>query len=292
MSTLILDNIEVTSLLAELESNPIWKEDSFYKTHEVEIFKDIDCITLRYANEGSQENKDSQVYKQFPSIKSAVFEIMTLVQGERLGGVMVNKIPPNGVIPLHTDGLPSEMYYHRFHLVLSTNDGVITTVGDSVLDMKVGQLWWFDNSVPHTIVNTGDTDRIHLVVDIRIPNNIVEESEESDLSGLAGGYKSWEHYLADQVFIKQMPLPNKGDTVHGHSHEYAHISLLATGSVRVFQNGKFISDYKAPYGIFIPANETHEFISLADNTLLYCIHNTHDSDYTDIEDVLIKEKHK
>lgn len=56
--------------------------------------------------------------------------------------------------------------------------------------------------------------------------------------------------------------------------ERKHMSMLALGSVRVWQDGVYSGDYTAPAGIKIPANVKHTFMSLEPNTIIYCIHNT------------------
>lgn len=285
MSNIIFKDLDVSALLGELSSNSkYWKEDTFYKTIADVTFRDIDCITLRYANEGSNENKDSLIYKEFPLIQSAVFDILGLLHGERLGGVMINRLSPGSTIPLHSDGLASNAYYHRFHLVLQTNDGVTTLIDNELYKMGVGEVWWFDHTKEHTITNNGDTDRIHLIVDIRLPLAEVQETPDTDTSGLCIG---WEHYLADQVYIKQMALPLKGMLIKGHSHTYDHISLLSTGSVAMFSGGEYLATYIAPTGILVPANKEHEFLALSDTTVLYCIHNTHDSTFDLLEETLV-----
>lgn len=82
-----------------------------------------------------------------------------------------------------------------------------------------------------------------------------------------------EDTTADGVFIKQMAIPVAGTLVPQHSHTYDHTSLLAAGSVRVFKEGSHIGDFRAPKPIVIPAHTKHSFLSLEDNTVIYCIHN-------------------
>jgi hypothetical protein len=48
--------------------------------------------------------------------------------------------------------------------------------------------------------------------------------------------------------------------------------MLAVGSVRVWCDGEFKGDYKAPTAIFIKENSEHKFLSLEPNTVIYCIH--------------------
>ncbi len=83
-----------------------------------------------------------------------------------------------------------------------------------------------------------------------------------------------EWCMADNVFIKQMAMVHANTVVPQHSHTYDHTSLLATGSARVWKNGVFWQDIKAPMPIFIKAGIKHTFMSLEPNTVIYCIHNS------------------
>jgi mannose-6-phosphate isomerase-like protein (cupin superfamily) len=85
-----------------------------------------------------------------------------------------------------------------------------------------------------------------------------------------------EWTTSDGIFIKGMIMKRKGTMVAQHSHEYYHTSLVAKGSVRVWEGEKFIGDFKAPDAIKIPAKSKHRFQSLEDNTEVYCIHNMSD----------------
>lgn len=77
----------------------------------------------------------------------------------------------------------------------------------------------------------------------------------------------------DGIFIKQMYLRDALTTVPQHAHEYDHVSMLAVGSVRVWSNGAYVADYKAPCAITIRARTKHTFLSLEPGTTIYCIHN-------------------
>jgi quercetin dioxygenase-like cupin family protein len=83
----------------------------------------------------------------------------------------------------------------------------------------------------------------------------------------------WEFVCTDGVFIKQMHLKTAGTYVAQHSHKYSHHSMLARGSVHVWKNEKFFAAYHAPCAILIEAGCKHTFMSLEDETIVYCIHN-------------------
>ncbi len=66
-----------------------------------------------------------------------------------------------------------------------------------------------------------------------------------------------EFSIQDGIFIKQMFMERAGIMVPQHSHSYAHSSMLAAGSVRVWRDGEMIGDFKAPIPIEIPAKCKH-----------------------------------
>lgn len=77
--------------------------------------------------------------------------------------------------------------------------------------------------------------------------------------------------IADNVFVKMMSFPNVGDTHEGHSHTFDHITLLASGSVKMVHD-KGEAEFKAPHLIVTPKGIKHQFIATEQNTLLCCIH--------------------
>lgn len=83
----------------------------------------------------------------------------------------------------------------------------------------------------------------------------------------------WEHITVDGIFVKQMYLKDRGTMVPQHAHRYDHTSMLATGSVRMWQEDHFVADFTAPCPIFIKAGVKHRFQSLEPDTMIYCIHN-------------------
>ena len=83
--------------------------------------------------------------------------------------------------------------------------------------------------------------------------------------------------IVDNVFVKMMHLPAIGDTHGGHAHVFDHITLLATGSVKMkHDNGE--QDFTAPQLIVTPKGITHEFIAITNDVLLCCIHAIRDGE--------------
>lgn len=79
--------------------------------------------------------------------------------------------------------------------------------------------------------------------------------------------------MADGVFIKSHHVRLAGTFMPQHSHSYDHTSMIARGSVRVWKDGWWQGDYVAPKGLIIEAGTKHTFMTLENDTIIYCIHN-------------------
>jgi hypothetical protein len=79
--------------------------------------------------------------------------------------------------------------------------------------------------------------------------------------------------IVDEIFVKVMAFPKAGAIVPQHAHVYDHISLIAAGSVRAWKDGAFFGEFMAPCGVTIEARAKHTFETLADGTVIACIHN-------------------
>jgi quercetin dioxygenase-like cupin family protein len=86
--------------------------------------------------------------------------------------------------------------------------------------------------------------------------------------------------IVDNVLVKLHHFLRVGDTHQGHAHTFDHITLLASGAVRmVHDNGE--TEYKAPHLIVTPKGITHQFTALEPNTVFCCVHAIRDGDGVD-----------
>lgn len=88
------------------------------------------------------------------------------------------------------------------------------------------------------------------------------------------------------LYSRQIHFQKAGDTEFGHTHPFDHLTLLASGSLRVTVNGK-TTEFKAPHMIYIRAEHRHELVALEDNTVAYCIHALRNGD--GVEDIIAPE---
>lgn len=80
-------------------------------------------------------------------------------------------------------------------------------------------------------------------------------------------------YEADGVWLKQIVVPKANTYLPQHSHVLGHLTMVAKGTVNVWENGEGPVRHEAPSGIYIKAGVKHLFETLADDVVLYCIHS-------------------
>lgn len=75
------------------------------------------------------------------------------------------RLGPHADVPEHAD-INYHWYYRvRVHIPIVTQPGVLFHCGDETVHMAAGEAWIFDNWRRHSVVNTSDQERIHLVAD-------------------------------------------------------------------------------------------------------------------------------
>lgn len=83
----------------------------------------------------------------------------------RLGGRMLSVVMPGRSIKRHHDPR-SEEWCARGHIPLLSNNRATFITESEILCMKPGHLYWVNPLEMHSIVNGGDTPRVHLIFDV------------------------------------------------------------------------------------------------------------------------------
>lgn len=126
-------------------------------------------------NPGPFEMQDTLLRAQLPAVDALhkrLTDRATSVHRIRL----MQLTPGGGELQRHTDLTDKDSgiadgCVARFHFPLITNPDVIFGSWDMrgnkrEINMRVGECWYLDTRKPHTAVNNGTTERIHLVVDV------------------------------------------------------------------------------------------------------------------------------
>ena len=84
-----------------------------------------------------------------------------------LRSVRFLKLAPGAVIREHRDfGLSREDGEVRVHIPILTNPDVDFVLGGRTLALQAGESWYLNFDRPHQVTNRGETERIHLVIDL------------------------------------------------------------------------------------------------------------------------------
>lgn len=184
--------LDTSNLLHAIACQPeLWNQYTVRTQHPRSAHRVVDDIVLRYskfdagAGDDFVEKVCSEIavvdypaWYALPQAHAFIFGLMQRTCGVHLGRCMVTRVAPGVQIPLHTDRIaeaevefpnkvPPASYYERYHLVLQSSPGVEFTCGDESVYMAPGEAWWFNNQIPHSVVNNSAEDRIHLIADIR-----------------------------------------------------------------------------------------------------------------------------
>lgn len=129
-------------------------------------------VDERYGYNGEIKGTESKFYLDFERELLKIKEIIQSYYG--IGDILaieIAKLPKKSKVHEHKDGGVSLLKNPRVHLVLQTNDGVVFKVGGEEKNMKIGELWEINNTETHSVVNDGDTDRIHMIIDYKKVNS-------------------------------------------------------------------------------------------------------------------------
>ncbi len=172
--------VNVLPLLLEIKSQPeLWNKNRLRKDRAGSPHCEMDDIWIRYndiKNEGPEFNDEHDSvwypsYYSLPSARSLIFDLMANVYGERLGGILITKIPPGGSIAPHTDDSWHVRYYDKFYISLESTTGANfsteTEKGIETVCPDPGDVYWFDNKNRHWVVNNSTGDRMTLIVCIK-----------------------------------------------------------------------------------------------------------------------------
>lgn len=172
-------NIDVERIFKDVEG---YKKNGFRQMIVGTPHEDVEEITLRFndivawAHSDPVDNHECICYDDWyrlDEVRRFVLTAAADLNCTRIGRVFISKLPPGGKVLPHKDldglnGIETERYYDRFHLVYKSEPGNIFRCGDEKVYMKPGELWWFDNFEEHEVINNSSSDRIHLIMDFKI----------------------------------------------------------------------------------------------------------------------------
>jgi hypothetical protein len=126
------------------------------------------------------EMQDTALRAQLPAIDGLHEFVTQLTFVHRIRLMQLQ--PGGGELQRHTDQTDKDSGVDdgklmRFHIPILTNSKVLFTSWDMrgkehTVNMAAGEVWYLDTRKPHRAVNNGDSERVHLVVDVEANDQV------------------------------------------------------------------------------------------------------------------------
>lgn len=184
---LLLSHLPVQQLHAQLLEHPeLWNQHQ--ARTEQYAHAGVSDIWLRYNDLANfkgdlatfNEEHESTWYPSFdllPAATEIVFNTMRFVFGERLGGVLITKVPPKGRVAPHLDLGWHAKKYQKFAVQICANDEQAFCFDEMQLITAPGDLYTFDNQKLHWVENDSDEDRITMIICIESSLDWLDDPE-------------------------------------------------------------------------------------------------------------------
>ncbi len=140
-----------------------------YKTAQdfVGVLDDLDCCNY-------------EAWNLLPEARKRIYKLMFEVGGTVLGKSIITRLPPGGRITPHCDEGLYARTFDRFHITVDNHPGSYFICGGQEICMNTGDVYWFDASKEHEVINDSDKERITLIVDIGNMSDLTQTEENFD----------------------------------------------------------------------------------------------------------------
>lgn len=167
----LVDEFDVSEIAHEISilDSTIWNLDqvrqSDFPTHQAtkSIYISSLPLTWRGKNYNLQKHLVSEKLNQ---LTYNIADKLENVFDGKLGRSLYVNLPAKQEIPVHRDTGYYLINVHRLHIPIITNDSVKFFLNGDVVTMKTGSCYEINNVKNHAVSNKGNTDRIHLIMDI------------------------------------------------------------------------------------------------------------------------------
>jgi hypothetical protein len=191
----LVTGLDIEPVLAELEANPqLWNQFTLRTAGYAPAHNAVSDIWVRYRDwqewlKIQREDQDpsgvgaQQLVARFvsephesawypaidvlPSLRTLIFELMRHFEVERLGGVLITRIPPGGEVKPHIDRGWHAGHYEKIAVQLKSAPGQTFCFEDGEFECDPGTVYSFYNSVEHWVKNPTELERMTCIICVR-----------------------------------------------------------------------------------------------------------------------------
>lgn len=113
------------------------------------------------------EPHDAKWLFDLPEVVRVSLDLLEKLDGSKLGGVLITKLPPGGRIYPHTDSGWHAEYYDKYWVPIANDNGAVFKFGEIEVSAEPGSCWAFRNDVEHEVINNSESDKISLIICVK-----------------------------------------------------------------------------------------------------------------------------
>lgn len=171
--------VDVAPLAAELEAHPeVWDQIRLRTFHDKSPHREISDIWCRYNDlqnfqgnlakfNGPHTSVWYPVIEKLPSVINLSHEVLERTDGERLAGILITRVPPGAKVYPHVDSGWHAENHIKIGVQVKGDHRQAFCFEDGELSAIDGEVYEFNNLVPHWVRNNSDRERITLIVTLR-----------------------------------------------------------------------------------------------------------------------------
>ena len=170
-------NFDVSVLKEFLVDCDLWDKYPQRRTAENSPHSEMTDIWVRYKNpkecietgdwSAFTRQHESEWLEDIPSVKEMALKIMSYTEGEKLGGILITKLPAGGRIKPHTDSGWHADYYDKYFISIKNKNGARFHFDGCHIEPEEGEVYAFRNDKNHWVENDSSEDRVAMIICIK-----------------------------------------------------------------------------------------------------------------------------
>jgi quercetin dioxygenase-like cupin family protein len=165
------EGVNVQPMLWALQSHPeLWNQNTARTESPASPHHGLSDIWARYAENPAEAGPHESIWypcADLLPVRELAYPLMAAFHGDRLGGVLITKIPAGAECKPHTDPGWHARYYQKFAVQIASAPGQRFCFEGEDLETRPGDVFWFDNAHTHWVTNPTPYERITLIVCIK-----------------------------------------------------------------------------------------------------------------------------
>lgn len=170
---LISQGAHVAPFLWALQEHPeLWNQHTTRTESPDSPHHGLDDIWVRYGD--PERAKDGQPHDAFwypgadvLGLKPFCHDLMRMVDGVELGGILITRIPAGKECRPHTDPGWHALRYEKFGVQITSAPGQKFCFEGEELETRPGDVFWFNNQHLHWVTNPTPYERVTMIACIR-----------------------------------------------------------------------------------------------------------------------------